>query len=399
MQISIIHPSRGRPQKAIETYLKWVSRSTVPVQWILSIDEDDSKLNEYKELFKCEIVINNNSNLIDAVHKAIPNIKGDLVIVVSDDFDCPDNWNEKLNDVSGEIAIYINDGYSFGKRLMTLPILSKALIDRLGYIYYPSYTGMFADNDLFEVCDRLGVLVTKDVRFQHEHYTNGRASMDDTYRRHNNKESWVHGESLLKKRRLANFGLDGVKLSILIATIDERRQQFEKVLSMFNDMKAHYGDAVEIVVLSDNREKSIGLKRQQLLEMAKGEWIVFFDDDDIPYPNYLNHIMNAISQPNIDCVGINGVMTTNGKHTQKWCHRLGFQILEGQPAKSRGFDYLRPIIHFNPVKRDKALLAGFKDLKFGEDMDYAERLNKILTKEFYIKEPLFHYRYTRKIYG
>jgi hypothetical protein len=51
------------------------------------------------------------------------------------------------------------------------------------------------------------------------------------------------------------------------------------------------------------------------------------------------------------------------------------------------------------VKRDKALLAGFKDLKFGEDMDYAERLNKILTKEFYIKEPLFHYRYTRKIYG
>jgi cellulose synthase/poly-beta-1,6-N-acetylglucosamine synthase-like glycosyltransferase len=196
-----------------------------------------------------------------------------------------------------------------------------------------------------------------------------------------------------------------MKLSILIATVHERAEMLTKLLGKFEGQRS---DDIEIVVMSDNKEISIGAKRQKLLERSQGDWVVFFDDDDDPYPKYIKNILQAIYEAEkvgADCIGINGVMTTNGINPQTWCHRLG-EIWEGPHTKrcrQKGFTYLRPIIHFNPVKREKALQAGFKDMRFGEDQDYSNRLNKLLKKEVYIKEPLFHYRYVqsdhKKKYG
>lgn len=179
-------------------------------------------------------------------------------------------------------------------------------------------------------------------------------------------------------------------LSILIASIEERSNQLKELLAKFERQR---GPLVEIVTCIDNKEMSIGKKRQQLLEASRGKWIVFFDDDDDPAGYYVRSILQTGQDPSIDCMGINGIMSTNGMNMQTWCHRLGYPWAENQ----KGFDYIRPIIHFNPVLRSKALQAGFKDMRFGEDRDYADRLNKLLTKEAYIESPLFHYRYSNKI--
>jgi hypothetical protein len=81
-------------------------------------------------------------------------------------------------------------------------------------------------------------------------------------------------------------------------------------------------------------------------------------------------------------------MTTNGINQTTWCHRLGWQW-KSNCIKECGYYYMRPIIHFNPVLREKALMAGFKDIRFGEDKDYSERLNLYLTKEYFLEKPLF----------
>ena len=169
-----------------------------------------------------------------------------------------------------------------------------------------------------------------------------------------------------------------------------------KLIKEFQSQALTYLGQVEILV--DDRPKltvSIGKKRQSLLENAKGEWIVFFDDDDLPNEFYVKYIMDAIvNHQDIDCIGIRGKMTTDGVKPQTWCHRLGFPIFgDGKKITKWGYDYVRPIIHFNPVKRDIALLSGFNDIGFGEDMDYAKRLNPILRKEFFIDKELFHYRF------
>lgn len=240
--ISVCHPSRGRPALAFAAYQNWVSKAVDKnIQWILSLDADDPKLEKYHHLFnsipseplvvsttsislRLEIIIKRNTNLIQAVNHCIPYIKGDLVVVVSDDFDCPDKWDELMPvkqswggqfevdgrdyaDTVREFAIYINDGISFGRKCMTLPILSKSLIDKLGYIYHPDYTGMFVDDDLYLTCEKMGVVITKDILFQHKHWVNGMAEKDDTYNRHNNSKSWDHGKALLERRKREGFGV------------------------------------------------------------------------------------------------------------------------------------------------------------------------------------------------
>lgn len=187
------------------------------------------------------------------------------------------------------------------------------------------------------------------------------------------------------------------KLGILIATIDERKEEFEKLILSF--LFQRQIDFVYVISDSDNKQKSIGKKRQDLLEAAKKsdcEWIVFFDDDDLPSENYIQLILDTInSNPDIDCIGINGTMTTNGSNPQTWCHVLGETWREGKPNEK--FTYYRPIIHFNPVKLELALKAGFKDMRYGEDRDYSDRLNPLLKKMAYIEQPLFHYNYSNKI--
>lgn len=187
------------------------------------------------------------------------------------------------------------------------------------------------------------------------------------------------------------------KLGILIATVEDRREQYDSLMQSFLNQANHPN--IIIITDCDNKEKSIGKKRQYLLETANKcncEWIVFFDDDDLPSENYIRLILDTInSNPDIDCIGINGTMTTNGANHQSWCHILGETWREGKPNEK--FTYYRPIIHFNPVKLELALKAGFKDMRYGEDRDYSDRLNPLLKKMAYIEQPLFHYNYSNKI--
>ena len=151
---------------------------------------------------------------------------------------------------------------------------------------------------------------------------------------------------------------------------------------------------VEVLTEVDNKEISIGLKRQKLLEKAKGKFIVFFDDDDMPYYHYVRNILCAIkTHTDIDCIGVKIDMTTNGGNPQKCSHCLQNKVWRNGEV-GEDFDYYRNITHFNPVLREKALLAGFKDLRFGEDIDYCNRLNPLLSKEHILENPIFHYKYT-----
>lgn len=183
-------------------------------------------------------------------------------------------------------------------------------------------------------------------------------------------------------------------LSILIATTEERTEMFELLLSEFNK-QIRLLDAkhkIEILSKKDNKEMTIGAKRQWLLENASGKWIVFFDDDDKPYDWYCKNILDAIhDNPHIDCIGMNIYMTTDGKRPQKCCHSLKY---ENWKENVDGWDYVRNITHFNPVLREKAIQIGFEDIRFGEDKIYSDRISKILKSEKYIIEPMFHYRYT-----
>jgi hypothetical protein len=186
-----------------------------------------------------------------------------------------------------------------------------------------------------------------------------------------------------------------VKLSILIATTVDRRAMFDRLHTEFLLQKSLLAcpDDVQILWEEDNKEISIGKKRQKLLTSAEGDYIVYFDSDDYPYPYYIAEILGALtSQP--DCVGFLIHMTTNGMKPQVCRHSLKYRKWD---SNKDGYDYVRGITHFNPVKRSLALKVGFPDLRFGEDKFYSDRVTRLCHREVYIDKKLFHYRYSNAV--
>ncbi len=63
--------------------------------------------------------------------------------------------------------------------------------------------------------------------------------------------------------------------SILIATVEGRAEKFT---ALRDHVQAQISDPseVEIVSLCDNKEMTIGAKRQRLLEMATGDILAFY---------------------------------------------------------------------------------------------------------------------------
>lgn len=213
MKISLVHPSRGRVEQALAAAREWAAKRSGAheIEHILSVDTDDPAREAYVRMARDAgliIVVHPNRTMIQAANAGARHATGQLLIVVSDDFGCPERWDESLAGlVSGrdEAAVQVGDG--IGSRIMTLPVLTRAYYKRLGYVYFPGYRSMFADDDLTAVAARDGVLIdARHLEFPHRHYFIGASPVDATYLRQNSGESWWYGWALFEQRRVSDFG-------------------------------------------------------------------------------------------------------------------------------------------------------------------------------------------------
>lgn len=205
----------------MSTALHWIKTSTADceIEYILSTDSDDKTkylYNSWSSEYVKPIVsgfhhtTSTNNNVVQAMNAGVQHATGDIIIGISDDFFSPAKWDVEITscgDWSNDLAVHINDTITKPEqKCMTMPILSRSLLSKLGYIYYPGYSGMFADNDLYEVCEKMGCLILRhDLIFEHRHWLNSKAPKDATYMRHNTQASWVLGQKLIEQRRSTQF--------------------------------------------------------------------------------------------------------------------------------------------------------------------------------------------------
>lgn len=210
-KISLIHPSRSRPEKAFDTYSEWLKRcsSEHEIQHVLSLDLDDPKLHDYKKLFGSYIEYPN-QNVVQAANAAAKYAQGEILLYLSDDFKCPENWDKLIVEAFGErvnepcLLKVHDDLQEFKKDVVTIPITTKALYDRLSYFFHPAYASMFCDQDIFWVCRNNGWLIERpDLVFEHHHYSNGKSQKDETYTR--SDKNWNQGLEVYNKRKKLNF--------------------------------------------------------------------------------------------------------------------------------------------------------------------------------------------------
>ena len=110
-------------------------------------------------------------------------------------------------------------------------------------------------------------------------------------------------------------------ISILICTIEGREKPLSELLNILDNQK---NEKVEILLNKDNREKTVGKKRNELINQAKGKYICFIDDDDIVSDDYISKILYSINNSNPDVIGleldyiVNGVKKGRAYHSLKY---------------------------------------------------------------------------------
>ena len=213
MRFSLIHPSRGRIERAGQAIAEWRSNASGrhDYEYLLSVDDDDPAREAYAALARdagVRLIVHRNRSIVDAVNNAARFANGDILIVVSDDFGCPSQWDVAIVTAIGQrtnIAVLVDDGVN--GRIMTLPIVDRAYYESCRYIYHPDYVSMYTDEDLTEHARYTGRLVdARHLKFPHRHFSAGAAPMDATYARQERPLAWMHGRRVLAKRRMTNFG-------------------------------------------------------------------------------------------------------------------------------------------------------------------------------------------------
>jgi glycosyltransferase involved in cell wall biosynthesis len=187
--------------------MDWISKAGVQVEHIFSLDENDRLSKRYTRIDK--LVISPNDCVVQAVNEGAKLVTGDVIIYLSDDFDCFPDWGVKITEIcnryKGEYMIKVDDGLQkFNNEVLTVPIMSRALYESLGYFFHPAYKSMWVDVDLYYTCARKGVIkFHKEILFQHNHYSNGKTKKDDTYTRSDG--FWNQGKEVLAQRRRQQF--------------------------------------------------------------------------------------------------------------------------------------------------------------------------------------------------
>jgi len=176
-----------------------------------------------------------------------------------------------------------------------------------------------------------------------------------------------------------------MKLSILTPTIPTRASQVaklqEKIQSQIGNLP------VEHLVFCDNRQRSIGAKRQALVDIARGQYVAFVDDDDDISDDYVSSILIAIGH-NPDVVTFRQRAIYNGLESDV---HFGVNNLDGK-FNAGGITFRAPW-HVCAWKRDVVAGCLFGESNYGEDLIWCEQARKRIKTASHIDLTLHTYRH------
>lgn len=211
MKISVIHPSREREKQVLNTATNWCKNADNDFEYILSLDYSDK--TNYLHVFSLtphtnfKKIRNSNKSAIEAINNAAKIATGDILIVVSDDTDCPEHWDTLLlNELKGKSDFCAKTDDGLQPTLITMPIMDRVYYDRYEYVYHPDFLHMFADQELTTVAMMTGKYIKLDLSFPHLHYSTGKSPKDEVNVK--NDMTWKQGQRLFDRHLENNFGIE-----------------------------------------------------------------------------------------------------------------------------------------------------------------------------------------------
>jgi len=215
MRFLFKYPTRGRPQWFQETLNAYYSKLSGKheYQFVIAMDNNDETMNNVSmrdwlaSLENLTYYYRDHANKIQACNTGIPNDGWDILVLISDDMTpvVQDFDDIIAQDMLREFpaldgALHYNDGYA-GKPLLTLSIMGKKLYDRIGFVYWPAYEGLWCDNDFMSTVKKWNKYWYCDkVIIRHEWLKHGR---DETYKQ--GESSYYEDKKIYDARKILGF--------------------------------------------------------------------------------------------------------------------------------------------------------------------------------------------------
>lgn len=183
-----------------------------------------------------------------------------------------------------------------------------------------------------------------------------------------------------------------IDLSILVCSVHTRYNTFlPKMQDQLYNQLAALSEAdqqrTEIIVLTDNKQMMLGHKRNVMVEMAQGKYIVFVDDDDRIAVDYIAALLKG-TESDADAIVFHAEVRLNGEEA----HRCEYSKDFGTDYNNKGVYYRIPN-HICCIKREVSLKSSFPNLLYGEDSGYSKVLLPELKTEHKINRVLYYYDY------
>lgn len=200
--ITVIVPSRGRPESALQLITSVVdTRRVSSTTVVLAIDATDPTLGLYQEVANIypnvsRIEVVKGGWMVAALNEAATRVTANSAITAigflgDDHRPRTPGWDASYLSALKELGA----GIVYGDDLLqhdfvpTQCAMSASIIRELGWMAHPSLKHMYVDTlwrDMANVAGKLRYL--PDVIVEHMHYLNGKATEDEGYRRVNDKQ-------------------------------------------------------------------------------------------------------------------------------------------------------------------------------------------------------------------
>lgn len=184
-------------------------------------------------------------------------------------------------------------------------------------------------------------------------------------------------------------------LSICIPTVYGREDSFNKLITEINkqisELKAE--EKVELIVEKDNKEISIGKKRNNMYLKCNGEYSVQIDDDDMIASDYINEVLKATDLDK-DCITYIEHCNIDGQYSRS-LFSVNFPKWMDLVIPVNNCVRVRTPFFKTPIKTDLCKLIKVKDMRYAEDIDFSERIYPFLKTETFINKEMYFYQYKK----
>lgn len=184
------------------------------------------------------------------------------------------------------------------------------------------------------------------------------------------------------------------KLSILIPAIPSR---FEKAIALYNKINLMCQDKdIEVLMLTDNKKRTIGAKRQALKNASIGIYFMFVDDDDDLLS--VDEIYKlASSDLEVDVITFKQRCRNNdGSEFIVDFSLLNKEVENNHDGNGRYLDMKRPPFHVCAWNQ-KFKKYSYPDVSYGEDWGWIKKVLPHASSEYHIDKVVHSYNFDPKV--